>query len=245
MKTLVARAFALFLLVTATALHAQVPNLLNYQGRVAVGAVNFNGAGQFKFALVNTNGSTTYWSNDGTSNAGSQPTASVTLTVTNGLYSVLLGDTTLPGMTAIPASVWTQPDVRLRVWFSDGIPADGSQLLAPDQRLAPNGYLPDGSISGAKLAAGGTLPALDGSALTNLNASNIGSGTLSPALFPASVALTSGVQTLANKSASLNGNAFSFSLADPGAQKHESARRPHGTTGDAPAIRRAGRWHTR
>lgn len=33
---------------------AQVPQLINYQGRVAVGSVNFDGAGQFKFALVNT-----------------------------------------------------------------------------------------------------------------------------------------------------------------------------------------------
>ena len=37
-------------------LHAQVPQLINYQGRVAVGAVNFDGAGQFKFALVNAAG---------------------------------------------------------------------------------------------------------------------------------------------------------------------------------------------
>jgi hypothetical protein len=42
-------------------LRAQVPNILNYQGRVAIGTppVNFDGSGQFKFALVNTTGSTT------------------------------------------------------------------------------------------------------------------------------------------------------------------------------------------
>src|SRR5260221_8938936 len=111
--------------------YAQVPQLLNYQGRVAVGSVNFSGSGQFKFALVNTDGSATYWSNDGTSSAGSQPTAGVTLTVTHGLYSVLLGDTSLPNMTqAIPASVFNNSDVRLRVWFNDG--TNGSQLLMPD-----------------------------------------------------------------------------------------------------------------
>ena len=34
---------------------AQVPQMINYQGRVAVGdpQVNFDGTGQFKFALVN------------------------------------------------------------------------------------------------------------------------------------------------------------------------------------------------
>ena len=145
-----------FLLLGALALSltasAQVPQLVNYQGRVAVGTTNFDGAGSFKFALVNAAGSTTYWSNDGTSAAGSQPTAAVALTVTKGLYSVLLGDTALPNMTAIPASVWANPDVRLRVWFNDG--TNGSQLLTPDQRLAPNGYLPDGAVGPAALAGG-------------------------------------------------------------------------------------------
>ncbi|MEI7954320.1 MAG: hypothetical protein WCJ66_04040, partial [Verrucomicrobiota bacterium] len=51
-------------------------------------------------------GSTTYWSNDGSSTAGSQPTNAVTLTVTKGLYSVLLGDTTVTNMTAVPNSVF-------------------------------------------------------------------------------------------------------------------------------------------
>ena len=66
---------------------AQVPQLLNYQGRVAVGTTNFNGSGAFKFALVNTNGTTAYWTNDGTHLDGTEPTAAVTLPVTKGLYS--------------------------------------------------------------------------------------------------------------------------------------------------------------
>jgi hypothetical protein len=55
-------------------------------------------------------------------------------------------------MTAIPASVWANADVRLRVWFNDG--TNGSQLLTPDQRLAPTGYLPDGSVAAAAIASG-------------------------------------------------------------------------------------------
>ncbi|MBK8035808.1 MAG: formylglycine-generating enzyme family protein [Verrucomicrobiaceae bacterium] len=151
MTTPLVRGLALLLLAfTAASLHAQVPQLINYQGRVAVGTENFNGSGQFRFALVNAAGSVSFWSNDGTSVAGSQPTAAVTLAVTKGLYSVLLGDTTLAGMTvAIPASVWSNAEVRLRVWFNDGV--NGSQLLTPDTRLAPNGYLPDGAVSSAKL----------------------------------------------------------------------------------------------
>src|SRR5687767_15190983 len=104
---------AVFTLVTLTSARAQVPQLINYQGRVAVGTVNFDGSGQFKFALVDAAGTTTYWSNDGTSAAGSQPAATVPLTVTKGLYSVLLGDTTLANMTAIPNSVFANSDVRL------------------------------------------------------------------------------------------------------------------------------------
>jgi hypothetical protein len=139
--------------IAATA-HAQVPQLIHYQSRVAVGSVNFEGSGQFKFALVNTNGSTTYWSNDGTSTAGSQPTAAVTLPVSKGLYSVHLGDTTLTNMTAIPASVFANADVRLRVWFNDG--TNGSQLLTPDHRIAAVGYAMVAGVlqSGADINAG-------------------------------------------------------------------------------------------
>ena len=143
-------------LLFVLAAQAQVPPLVNYQGRVVVGSTNFNGTGQFKFALVNTNGSTTYWSNDGTSSAGSQPTAHVSLTVSNGLYAVQLGDTALANMTALPASVFNNSDVRLRVWFNDG--TTGFQQLSPDQRLAAVGYammadgVKDGAITSAKLA---------------------------------------------------------------------------------------------
>jgi len=233
---------ALVLLFGAGATMAQVPQLLNYQGRIAVNGTNFTGTGQFMFALVDggtnltrtatgtatvvygflvevtvTDGGAgyttlptvsviggggsganftaqisggvvtnvivnsadsdytglpaisfsaptanivaqTFWSNDGTSSSGGQPTASVPLPVTKGLYSVLLGDTTLSNMTALPASVFANPGVWLRVWFSDG--TTGFQQLTPDQRLAAVGYaimagtVPDGSITTAKIAAG-------------------------------------------------------------------------------------------
>ena len=142
----------------ATVLPAQVPQIISYQGRFAVGTTNFHGTGAFKFALVNSDGNTTYWSNDGASAAGSEPTVAVALTVVKGLYSVLLGDTTLANMTAIPNSVFANSDVRLRVWFDDG--TNGSQLLTPDQRIAAVGYamfagnVPDGAITSAKIATG-------------------------------------------------------------------------------------------
>lgn len=232
-----------------TGLPAQVPALVNYQGRVAVDGVNFEGSGSFKFALtdggvnqnvtataeavvgglgdgmgprvlainvvdggsgylaaptvtishptgtgaeatatvdggvvtsiaVTANGlnyggapptvtlappppnivpSVSYWSNDGSSIAGSEPELAVTLTVTKGLYSVLLGDSALANMAAIPATAFANPDVRLRVWFDDGV--TGSQLLTPDQRLAPTAYLADGAVTSAALADGSVVAA--------------------------------------------------------------------------------------
>ena len=124
-------------LVPGTAL-AALPQVLNHQGRIAVQGVNFDGNGQFKFALVNADGSVTYWSNNGSSVAGFEPTAAVTLAVSRGLYSVLLGNLALPNMTGIPSSALEHDDVRLRVWFNDG--AKGFQQISPDQPLAAVPY---------------------------------------------------------------------------------------------------------
>jgi hypothetical protein len=161
-------------LLASNVLVAQVPSQINYQGRVVVGGVNFNGSGQFKFALVGPGGTPSFWSNDGTSVNGSAPAAAVSLTVASGLYSVALGDTSLAGMTvAIPVSVFNNADVRLRVWFNDGV--NGSQLLTPDQRITSVGYammsatVPDGAITSAKLANGA------------VTAANIADGTITAA----------------------------------------------------------------
>jgi hypothetical protein len=195
------------LLATSIWCAAQVPQLLNYQGRVASGGVNFEGTGQFKFALVDggtntsrpatatvtvsggfvtivtvTDGGSgymeaprayvrdtkfggsgalldvtvaggavtsisvinpgsgytsstwidiaapppsivyqTFWRNaPDTSPADGEPDAAVSLPVSKGLYSVLLGDTSRANMAALPAGVFASPDVRLRVWFNDG-----------------------------------------------------------------------------------------------------------------------------
>ncbi|RYD34449.1 MAG: hypothetical protein EOP86_10955 [Verrucomicrobiaceae bacterium] len=118
---------------------AEVPKLLNHEGRIAVGTLNFDGTGFFKFALVSGDGSVTHWSNDGTSTAGNAPAAAVSLPVTQGLYSVLLGDPTVAGMTPLPAEVFEKnADVRLRIWFNDGV--HGFELISPDQRLASAPY---------------------------------------------------------------------------------------------------------
>lgn len=133
-----ARVLALALTCFVASASAQVPQLINYQGRVAVGNTNFEGTGLFKFALVNGEGTITFWSNDGTGVNGMEPAAAVSLPVSKGLYSVLLGDAALANMQAVPASVFGNADVRLRVWFNDGV--NGFQLLTPDQRIAAVGY---------------------------------------------------------------------------------------------------------
>jgi N-acetylneuraminic acid mutarotase len=218
-----------------------VPGLLNYQGKLATDGVNFEGVGNFKFALVdggadasqaasataviafgfvvnasidnpgsgytevpdvfvNGDGSgalaraeiqngaissiiienagsgyttanfqiaapnselsyITHWSHDGTSAAGLPPVSSVQIPVTAGMYSVQLGDTSIPGMQEIPHNTFSNNDVRLRVWFNDGTQSDYQQLT-PDQRITAVGYamvaadVTDGAITSNKLAAG-------------------------------------------------------------------------------------------
>ncbi len=128
----------LALLTAAPLAHATVPDLVHHQGRVSISGIPFDGTASFKFALVSADGSTTHWSHDGSSVAGSAPATALALPVSRGLYSLALGDTSIPGMDALPASAFAHPDVRLRVWFDDGV--NGSQLLSPDQALASAPY---------------------------------------------------------------------------------------------------------
>ncbi len=115
-----------------------------YQGRVLDHGTNFNGAGQFKFALVTSAGSTyvNYWYNDGSSLTASEPAAAVAVSVSNGLFTVALGNTSLANMTAIPVSLFTsQPNLQLRLWFNDGV--NGFAALSPVQNLTPAPYAAD------------------------------------------------------------------------------------------------------
>lgn len=159
-----------------TTLSAQVPGIVQYQGRVATNNINFTGTGQFKFVLLEqVVVGASVWSNDGTSANGSEPVKPVSVPVSDGLFSVALGDTSLVNMTTIPTSALAYADVRLRIWFSDG--QGPFEQLAPDQRITSvpfamlAGAVPDSSIMGHHL--------VDGSiAGTKLQANAIGSGEL-------------------------------------------------------------------
>jgi len=54
------------------------------------------------------------------------------------LFTVGLGDTTLPGMDALPAALFAQPNLQLRIWFNDGV--NGFAALDPTQSLTPAPY---------------------------------------------------------------------------------------------------------
>jgi hypothetical protein len=130
---------------TGTAAPAEpesAPAILNYQGLVEVEGEPFDGTGYFKFAMVNAaegDGSTNYWANDGT--AGGEPVGGVPLAVREGLFSVLLGDTSLSGMTeAIDAPVFATEPAYLRVWFSPTGATGSYEALEPNQRIASVAY---------------------------------------------------------------------------------------------------------
>ena len=115
---------------------AGAPTIVSYQGSIEDGSGPYNGLGFFKFALVNSTGTITYWSNNGTSSAGSEPNNWIEVPVVNGYFSVNLGDTTTYGVgmsQALSASVFNSPDTYLRIWFS---PEDTEFYhLTPDQKM--------------------------------------------------------------------------------------------------------------
>ena len=115
------------------------PAVVSYQGKVMVGGSPHTGPGYFKFAVVDAAEATSYWSNDGSSADGGEPASAVELAVNNGLFSVLLGEPSLAGMTdPLGAGVFSEAERSLRVWFS----SDNATFtqLAPDQRVAAVPY---------------------------------------------------------------------------------------------------------
>jgi hypothetical protein len=125
---------------STASLSGGAPAVVAYQGEVRLGGSPFTGEGYFKFAVVDATGTTTYWSNDGTGSGGGAPSTAVQSAANEGLFAVLLGDTTVTGMTQpLTAEVFSQPGRYLRVWFS----ADAGgpfEPLAPDTRVAAVPY---------------------------------------------------------------------------------------------------------
>lgn len=147
----------LLLLAGVPISYAAVPESFTYQGRVTVSGAPFTGAGQFKFSLINPTDGSAAWSNDGSHPDGTEPDTSVGVGVTNGLFTVALGDSGI--MSPFEAGLFeTYGNLSLRIWFNDG--ASGFNQLTPDQRLTAAPYalaanISAGSITGDRLAPGG------------------------------------------------------------------------------------------
>ncbi len=112
--------------------------VLNYQGRVNIQEngqdVAYKGAvGYFKFAVINFNGTKTYWSNDDSSLKGSEPESAVPVSFPrgDGVFSVSLGS---GKMEPLDADNFSDPNTFLRVWFS----SDNTTFdeLKPNERFS-------------------------------------------------------------------------------------------------------------
>jgi len=107
---------------------AGAPTIVSYQGQIWDGDNPYNGTGYFKFIIYDSIGFV--WSNDNYD----PPNVAISLPVSNGLFSVFLGDT---GMVPLSATVFNDPNTFLRVWFS---PNNATWTQMPDQKIAAVPY---------------------------------------------------------------------------------------------------------
>lgn len=224
----------------AHSLEAQTVKV-TYQGRIKASGVLVDTTtsgfpANFAFAIVNQNGTTTYWSHDGSSVNGSQPISTIQRVIKKGLFSIELGDEgipvhnhpgNIPGMVGLPVSVFTNSPLYLRIWFDDG--ARGMQQLIPDvllttapfavhaEALANNAVttssIADGAVTFSKLANAAVGP--QQIAPGAVGTTHLGGGVVTSAQI-ASGAITG--DKLANNSISsaqiMNGAITSAKLAD-------------------------------
>lgn len=130
--------------LTTGLVQAAIPLMIPYTGTVSINGSVFDGNGLFKFAIVSQpclggdEGCVSLWSNDDSSGNGTEPAEAVNLTVSQGRFSVKLGDTNLSNMSPLSVSVFQNDLTYLRVWFDDGV--NGFQLLSPDRQLVSVPY---------------------------------------------------------------------------------------------------------
>ena len=106
----------------------------NYEGRISENGLPYTGKGYFKFAIITESTSLSLWSNDGTSTIGDEPTSSVITDVTDGLFNIIIGDTSLLNMAPISPAVFNfETDYYLRIWFSSS--NDNFELFTPDRKI--------------------------------------------------------------------------------------------------------------
>ncbi|BCX50182.1 hypothetical protein HAHE_40900 [Haloferula helveola] len=145
-------------LCLATAAVADVPSVLHHQGRITVSNVNFDGTGNFRFALFtdpDTNHASgnevAIWKNDDPSPTDlKEPVTALSLVVAKGLYSVRLGESPQAGL---PGSLIPPPgeNLYLRVWFDNGV--NGIQQLTPDQQISSVAFARHADITGLDISS--------------------------------------------------------------------------------------------
>ena len=87
-----------------------------HSGHIAVEGTPYWGNGYFKFAIIDEN-EKALWTHDNSQKI--PPTDHMSLEVKNGFYSLYLGDESVTGMKALPASsLLSSERIFLRVWFS-------------------------------------------------------------------------------------------------------------------------------
>jgi hypothetical protein len=169
---------ALFCFLQKTAHAESIPLMIPHSGTVSVDGAPFNGAGQFKFAIINKGcitgvGCVFHWTNEKNNDPPEiEPATWITLTVTNGIFGIKLGDVGLvnnnaANMPEIPVSAFSDPETYLRIWFNDG--QHNFQLLAPDRQLVSVPYAYRAEVANE----------VKGSNLVTSN-TNVGIGTTSP-----------------------------------------------------------------
>ncbi|MCB2156274.1 right-handed parallel beta-helix repeat-containing protein [bacterium] len=114
---------------------AAAASVFNYQGHLKKDGANFTGTADFYFAIYRKDGATEtfLWVNDDGDLSALPPASGVPVTVEDGHFSLEIGDTSLPNMSALPAAIF-EDDAQLfmRVWVDAG---DGVQQLSPDKRV--------------------------------------------------------------------------------------------------------------
>ena len=131
-----------------------VPQVLNYSGKISVSGQPYTGQAYFKFALVNREGTVSYWTNDGNFTLIQEPPTAVSVTLTDGVYSVPLGNASLANMQMIPDQIFKDHnDAHLRIWFAQS--ASGPfELLSPDQAIGAVPYALNGSLAAGNSSSG-------------------------------------------------------------------------------------------
>jgi hypothetical protein len=153
---------------------------------------------------------TTYWSNDGTSSAGSEPAAAASASVAGGLFTLPLGDTSLANMTALDSAVFTQADLKLRLWFNDGV--NGFAVLNPPQSLT---FAPYAARAVGAISLLGTLSASQLSGTISSN--NIGAGSITTVMLAPGAVTTSALAAgaVTSPKMSTTSNWFSLTITKP------------------------------